>query len=122
MGQALATCAEAIRPPIAADLPHNATEAIMHLPPAIAAGTFQRRTQLARTALHLGTGLLIALSLALATPAEARKKKAEGQQTVRIKKHPSGSGSGETRAERERRLTRECKGRPNAGACLGFAS
>ena len=31
-------------------------------------------------------------------------------------------GSGETRAERERRLTRECRGRPNAGACLGYAS
>ena len=30
-------------------------------------------------------------------------------------------GSGETTAERERRLTRECKGRPNAGACEGFA-
>lgn len=27
---------------------------------------------------------------------------------------------GETHAQRERRLKRECKGRPNAGACLGF--
>ena len=32
------------------------------------------------------------------------------------------SGSEETRVERERRLKRECKGRPNAGMCLGFAS
>lgn len=31
-------------------------------------------------------------------------------------------GSGETAAERDRRLLRECKGRPNAGACLGYAS
>lgn len=31
-------------------------------------------------------------------------------------------GSGETTAERDRRLRRECKGRPNAGACLGYAS
>ncbi|MEW6466672.1 MAG: hypothetical protein AB1434_12365 [Pseudomonadota bacterium] len=31
-------------------------------------------------------------------------------------------GSGETAAERDRRLRRECKGRPNAGACLGYAS
>lgn len=30
--------------------------------------------------------------------------------------------SGETVRARERRLHRECKGRPNAGACLGFAS
>lgn len=30
------------------------------------------------------------------------------------------SGSGESKAARERRLRRECKGRPNAGACLGM--
>lgn len=30
--------------------------------------------------------------------------------------------SDESPAERARRLARECKGRPNAGACLGFAS
>jgi len=32
------------------------------------------------------------------------------------------SGSEETSRERERRLLRECKGRPNAGACSGYAS
>lgn len=51
-------------------------------------------------------------------PAETAKPK---------KKKKSGSvkydkGSAETTAERDRRLTRECKGRPNAGACLGYAS
>lgn len=30
------------------------------------------------------------------------------------------SPSEESRAERERRLFRECRGMPNAGACLGF--
>jgi hypothetical protein len=35
---------------------------------------------------------------------------------------PERTASGETVANRERRLTRECKGRPNAGACLGFAN
>jgi hypothetical protein len=30
--------------------------------------------------------------------------------------------SGEAMPEREKRLLRECKGRPNAGACLGYAS
>lgn len=43
-------------------------------------------------------------------------------------KHPSRrstvkesyAGSAETTKERERRLTRECRGRPNAGACLGY--
>lgn len=32
------------------------------------------------------------------------------------------SASQETNKERERRLLRECKGRPNAGACSGFSS
>lgn len=35
---------------------------------------------------------------------------------------PERTPSGETVTDRERRLTRECKGRPNAGACLGYAS
>lgn len=30
--------------------------------------------------------------------------------------------SDESPAERARRMRRECKGRPNAGACLGFAT
>jgi hypothetical protein len=29
-------------------------------------------------------------------------------------------GGSETTRERERRLTRECKGRPNSGACEGY--
>lgn len=28
----------------------------------------------------------------------------------------------ETRAERDRRMLRECRGKPNAGACEGYAS
>lgn len=32
------------------------------------------------------------------------------------------SPSEESSAQRERRLTRECRGLPNAGACLGYAS
>lgn len=35
---------------------------------------------------------------------------------------PERTPSGETVTDRERRLMRECKGHPNAGACLGFAS
>ena len=30
-------------------------------------------------------------------------------------------GSAETPAQRDKRLLRECRGRPNAGACLGYA-
>ncbi len=35
---------------------------------------------------------------------------------------PDRMPSGESVTNRERRLLRECKGRPNAGACLGYAS
>lgn len=33
---------------------------------------------------------------------------------------PSRNNSEETRSERDRRLMRECKGLPNAGACKGY--
>jgi hypothetical protein len=46
-----------------------------------------------------------------------QKDKAKAAGKVRFDK-----GSGETTRERDRRLQRECKGRPNAGACLGYAS
>ena len=35
---------------------------------------------------------------------------------------PANTGYGESRKERDQRLLRECKGRPNAGACEGYAS
>ncbi len=38
--------------------------------------------------------------------------------TVKIKHQRSTSE--ESTAERDRRLYRECRGRPNAGACLGY--
>jgi hypothetical protein len=39
----------------------------------------------------------------------------------KARKPKPDKGYGETVAERERRLLRECKGRPNAGACEGYA-
>lgn len=51
----------------------------------------------------------------------AAKKKSSHKKaghSARVVKSPSE----ESRAERDRRLQRECKGRPNAGACLGYAS
>jgi hypothetical protein len=38
-----------------------------------------------------------------------------------IKHQAQKSPSEESSAKRDRRLLRECKGRPNAGACLGYA-
>ncbi|WP_092744458.1 hypothetical protein [Paracidovorax valerianellae] len=40
--------------------------------------------------------------------------------SVKIKNTTQRSTSEESKAERDRRMYRECKGRPNAGACLGY--
>ncbi len=37
-------------------------------------------------------------------------------------KPASDKGSAENKAERDKRMLRECRGRPNAGACEGYAS
>lgn len=37
-------------------------------------------------------------------------------------KNRGATPGGETVVQREKRLKRECKGRPNAGACLGYAT
>lgn len=73
---------------------------------------------------------LVLLLVAIALPPEsgwaARKKKTEAAQAtskpakVRVKRQRSSSA--ETPAQRDRRLSRECKGLPNAGACLGYAN
>lgn len=47
-------------------------------------------------------------------PAKAKKGKPA--------KAPTDKGSAEGKAERDKRLLRECRGRPNAGACAGYAS
>jgi hypothetical protein len=76
------------------------------------------------------TGMALAAVLCLCTLlhpsiAEARKK---GDGEAATQRHSKAkmpktqrSPSEETTAERDRRLFRECKGRPNAGACLGYA-
>jgi hypothetical protein len=53
------------------------------------------------------------------TPPKPAKIKKKSTKTNKVKYE---KGSGESTAERDRRLYRECKGRPNAGACLGYAS
>ncbi len=63
----------------------------------------------------------VGLSLTMAAPAEA-KSKARG---VKLKSAPTSTyANGQSAAQREKseeaRLRRECKGRPNAGACLGY--
>jgi hypothetical protein len=48
-------------------------------------------------------------------PKKAKKAKAKGSGGVTFYE-----GSAETRAERDKRLMRECKGRSNSGVCEGY--
>ena len=61
----------------------------------------------------------LAMVLVLAAPcsmAKTKKKQNSGESSQeRIHR-----GSAESTAERDKRLLRECKGRPNAGACAGY--
>ena len=49
-------------------------------------------------------------------PAKANKAKQS-----KAPKAPGNPSSGESKAERDKRLLRECRGKPNAGACEGYA-
>jgi hypothetical protein len=48
------------------------------------------------------------------------KKNAQAKTKTKKPAKVQQLGGGESTAERNSRLTRECKGRPNAGACEGF--
>jgi hypothetical protein len=55
--------------------------------------------------------------------AQSHSNAAFATEAVKRAKRPKpDKGNGETTPERDRRLLRECKGRPNAGACEGYAS
>ncbi len=83
---------------------------------------------------HTLTSAALALALAGLAPSSAAvetftattgaEKPAKGQKPKAAKapKPASDKGSAEGKAERDKRLLRECRGRPNAGACEGFAS
>lgn len=75
---------------------------------------------------HLGAlfyaGLVIGVVIST-SPASAASKKhnsqatsSKGKSSTKSKQSPSE----ETVSERDRRLSRECRGMPNAGACKGF--
>lgn len=76
-----------------------------------------------RTAAAGLAGVLL-LCGALGVPAgtaSAAQKKASAHRHRVVKPKVTPGPSDEKTADRDRRLTRECKGRPNAGACLGYA-
>ncbi|PIF27039.1 hypothetical protein CLU88_1923 [Acidovorax sp. 56] len=86
-------------------------------------GPWNKRLWLAVTTGAIGLCILVSPSYAL-TKGSAGDKTTANNTT--ISKKNTGkvthqrSPSEESRAERDRRLYRECKGMPNAGACLGY--
>jgi hypothetical protein len=73
----------------------------------------------------LVTTMLLATFIAHTGWVEATSNAEFATEAVKRKKIPrpkQNKGAGETDKERDRRMLRECKGRPNAGACEGFAS
>jgi hypothetical protein len=62
--------------------------------------------------LSLGVGLA-----SIALDADAKTKRKSGGKS----KASFSQGSSESTKERDNRLTRECRGRPNSGACTGYA-
>ena len=78
-----------------------------------------------RIAVHVAA-LLIAATMG-AAPAAANSPKSQPGAATPAKKLPGKvtfreAPSAEKPAARAKRLKRECKGRPNAGMCLGHAS
>lgn len=73
--------------------------------------------------------ITVAIAIVIATPhtahsTDAQSKSTQKTQTAKnkgsLKIKQQHSPSEETTSERDRRLKRECKGAPNAGACLGY--
>ena len=72
---------------------------------------------------HIPQRLALCLALfTVALPAPAASCKTRHTCSAKIQRIPSDRGSAESPQQRDQRLKRECKGRPNAGACLGYAS
>lgn len=71
-------------------------------------------------ATHLAWLLGLALLVSTAGARQLKTEDKPRQHPGSVKVAPSSSE--ETAAARAQRLKRECRGRPNAGACLGHAS
>jgi hypothetical protein len=74
----------------------------------------------------LGLGWLAAVPASGATDnftaMTAADKPSKKPKQAKAPKPPTDKGSAESKPERDKRLMRECRGRPNAGACEGYAS
>ena len=92
-------------------------------PPDLAHKIFRTlaNTTLALTLLGLASHS-VALETFTATTGADKPAKGQKPKAAKAPKPPSDKGSTEGKAERDKRLLRECRGRPNAGACEGYAS
>ena len=79
-----------------------------------------------KTALRHTTMAIAAIGICLSLSLSAQAKGAHKAKGAKLKAAPTSTyANGQTAAQREKseeaRLRRECQGRPNAGACLGYA-
>jgi hypothetical protein len=75
--------------------------------------------------LCLSSMLVFSASFSLATGGRVNAAGCHNSQKIGYHCHPdraASTSSAETKKQRSERLLRECKGRPNSGACLGYAS
>ncbi|WP_295521235.1 hypothetical protein [Limnohabitans sp. Rim8] len=76
----------------------------------------------------LGLGMLLAAPASwsadnfTAVTAAETATKAKKPKQAKAPKPPASPVNGESKVERDKRLLRECKGKPNAGACEGYGS
>lgn len=72
---------------------------------------------------QFGITLTAALLLCavIATDGLAASRKSHKDQSGKVRIQNIRSSSEESTAERDRRLYRECQGKPNSGACAGYA-
>lgn len=101
---------------------HNNTDA--HVAPGFRGFTMSSSTPTLGAA-RLACKSLFAVLLLAAVAVSAQTQ--QGKNEERKRSQTPGSvkflpGSQESEATRTKRLKRECRGRPNAGACLGHAS
>ena len=66
--------------------------------------------------------LILVLAFACASDGFATTRKSNKERSGKVRIQNIRNGSEETSAERDRRLYRECQGRPNSGACLGYTN
>jgi hypothetical protein len=101
-------------------LPHGVAQAAWAQPLGVAWGKSVALTMSAAQTTKTGSAKAKAPVKAKAK-AKAKQVKRTTTKKTAATSLPERTPSGETVEHRERRLSRECRGRPNAGACLGYA-